>query len=57
MNHGARALQLLASGAPIRSADQDKFLDGMCDLIKRERMPLPSYLLIHRERETVARPT
>jgi hypothetical protein len=31
------------------SDDQDKFLGAMCDLVKRERMPLPSYLLIHRE--------
>jgi hypothetical protein len=30
------------------SDDQDKFLGAMCDLAKRERMPLPSYLLIHR---------
>ena len=30
------------------SDDQDKFLGAMCDLTKRERMPLPSYLLIHR---------
>jgi hypothetical protein len=29
------------------SDDQDKFLGAMCDLAKRERMPLPSYLLIH----------
>ena len=29
------------------SDDQDKFLGAMCDLIKRERMPLPSYLVLH----------
>lgn len=29
------------------SDDRDKFLGAMCDLVKRERMPLPSYLLIH----------
>lgn len=29
--------------------DQDKFLGGMCDLVKRERMPLPSYLWLHRD--------
>jgi hypothetical protein len=29
--------------------DQDKFLGAMCDLIKRERMPIPSYLLLHRD--------
>ncbi|HYT66585.1 MAG TPA: heme-binding domain-containing protein [Vicinamibacterales bacterium] len=29
--------------------DQDKFLGGICTLTKRRRMPLPSYLLIHRE--------
>lgn len=31
------------------SDDQDKFLGAMCDLVKRERMPPPSYLLIHRD--------
>ena len=31
------------------SKEQDKFLRGMCDLTKREDMPLPSYLLIHRD--------
>ena len=31
------------------SDDQDKFLGAMCDLTKRERMPLPSYLRIHRD--------
>jgi hypothetical protein len=29
--------------------DQDKFLGGMCTLPRRGRMPLPSYLLIHRD--------
>ena len=29
--------------------DQDKFLAAMCNLTKRRRMPLPSYLLIHRD--------
>jgi Haem-binding domain len=29
------------------SDDQDKFLGAMCDLVKRERMPLPSYLILH----------
>lgn len=28
--------------------DQDKFLGAMCNLTKRGRMPLPSYLWIHR---------
>lgn len=28
--------------------DQDQLLGGMCSLTQRERMPLPSYLLIHR---------
>jgi hypothetical protein len=28
--------------------DQDKFLNGMCSLTKKGRMPLPSYLWIHR---------
>jgi len=31
------------------SDDQDKFLGGMCSLPKKRRMPLPSYLWIHRE--------
>jgi hypothetical protein len=31
------------------SDDQDKFLNAMCNLTKRGRMPLPSYLLLHRE--------
>ena len=30
------------------SDDQDKLLGAMCDLVKRERMPIPNYLLIHR---------
>ena len=30
------------------SDDQDKFLGAMCKLATRGRMPLPSYLLIHR---------
>jgi hypothetical protein len=30
------------------SDDQDKLLGGVCSLTKRGRMPLPSYLLIHR---------
>ena len=30
------------------SDEQDKLLGGMCTLSKRGRMPLPSYLLIHR---------
>ena len=29
--------------------EQDKLLGGMCSLTKRGRMPLPSYLLIHRD--------
>jgi len=31
------------------SDDQDKFLSGMCSLPKKGRMPLPSYLWIHRD--------
>ena len=30
------------------SDEQDKLLNGMCSLTKRGRMPLPSYLWIHR---------
>jgi hypothetical protein len=29
--------------------DRDKFLNGMCSLTKRQRMPLPIYLVIHRD--------
>jgi len=29
--------------------DQDKFLSGMCSLTKKGRMPLPSYLWLHRD--------
>jgi hypothetical protein len=29
--------------------DQDKLLGGICTLAQRGRMPLPSYLLIHRD--------
>jgi hypothetical protein len=29
--------------------EQDKLLGGVCSLTKRGRMPLPSYLLIHRD--------
>lgn len=31
------------------SDDQDKLLGAMCSLTQRARMPLPSYLLIHRD--------
>jgi len=31
------------------SDDQDKFLGGICSQTKRGRMPLPSYLIIHRD--------
>jgi hypothetical protein len=31
------------------SDDQDKFLGAMCKLTQRGRMPLPQYLLIHRD--------
>lgn len=33
----------------ITSDEQDKFLGGMCRLAQRGRMPLPPYLLIHRD--------
>lgn len=29
--------------------EQDKLLGGMCSLAERGRMPLPSYLLVHRD--------
>ena len=31
------------------SDEQDKLLGGVCSLTKRGRMPLPSYLIIHRD--------
>ncbi|HEX6464204.1 MAG TPA: heme-binding domain-containing protein [Vicinamibacterales bacterium] len=31
------------------SDDQDKFLNSMCSLTRKGRMPLPSYLWIHRD--------
>ncbi len=31
------------------SDEQDKFLNAMCTLTKKGRMPLPSYLWIHRD--------
>jgi hypothetical protein len=31
------------------SDEQDKLLNGMCALPKRHRMPLPKYLLIHKD--------
>jgi hypothetical protein len=31
------------------SDDQDKFLGAMCNLAQRGRMPLPIYLVIHRD--------
>jgi hypothetical protein len=34
--------------AAYSSDEQDKFLGAMCSLVKRGRMPLPIYLLIHR---------
>ena len=30
------------------SDDQDKLLNGVCSLTKRQRMPLPIYLVLHR---------
>lgn len=32
----------------ITADDQDKFLGAICSMTRRGRMPLPSYLLIHR---------
>jgi hypothetical protein len=34
--------------------DQDKFLGAMCNLTQRGRMPLPQYLLIHRDAKLTA---
>jgi Haem-binding domain len=35
------------------SDEQDKLLGSMCTLTKKGRMPLPSYLLIHRDAKLV----
>ena len=35
--------------ASIDEDEQDSLLGGMCSLAERGRMPLPSYLLIHRD--------
>src|SRR6187401_3549595 len=29
--------------------ERDKYLGNMCNLVQRRRMPMPSYLLIHRD--------
>ena len=38
-----------SSWTSIRADEQDSLLDGMCSLTQRQHMPLPSYLLIHRD--------
>jgi hypothetical protein len=47
--HGAREHMNLSEWTSYSSDDQDKFLNGMCSLTKRQRMPLPIYLFLHRD--------
>lgn len=47
--HAARERFNFSEWTSYPSDDQDKFLGAMCSLAKRGRMPLPPYLLIHRE--------
>jgi len=46
--HQAREHVNFSEWAAYSSDDQDKFLGAMCKLATRGRMPLPTYLLIHR---------
>jgi Haem-binding domain len=48
VHHGREHLNL-SLWASYDEDEQDKFLGNMCDLAQRRRMPLPSYLIIHRE--------
>jgi hypothetical protein len=45
--HAGRDRLNLSEWTSYDSDEQDKFLGGMCNLPRRGRMPLPSYLLIH----------
>jgi len=47
--HDGRAAFNFSEWSMYDSDDQDKYLAAMCNLTKRRRMPLPSYLLIHRD--------
>ena len=48
VHHGRDRLNF-SEWTAIDTDDQDKFLGGVCSQAKRGRMPLPSYLLIHRD--------
>lgn len=47
--HQGRENMNLSTWSAYDEDDQDKFLGGICSLARRGRMPLPSYLLIHRD--------
>jgi hypothetical protein len=47
--HGGRERFNYSEWTTYDSDEQDKLLGGICSLTKRGRMPLPSYLLIHRD--------
>jgi hypothetical protein len=47
--HGGRDRFNYSEWTTYDNDEQDKLLGGMCSLTKRGRMPLPSYLLIHRD--------
>jgi len=47
--HDARDRMNYSEWTSYDTDDQDKFLNGMCTLTKKGRMPLPSYLWIHRD--------
>jgi hypothetical protein len=51
LNHvnGGRDRMNYSQWTSYDSDDQDKFLNGMCSLPKKGRMPLPSYLWLHRD--------
>jgi Haem-binding domain len=47
--HGGRDRMNYSDWASYDADDQDKFLGGMCTLPRKGRMPLPSYLWLHRD--------
>jgi hypothetical protein len=47
VNHGREHFNY-STWTSYTSSEQEKLLESMCDLTKHGRMPLPSYLLIHR---------
>jgi len=48
VNHGREHFNY-SEWTAIDEDEQDSLLGGMCSLAERGRMPLPSYLLIHRD--------